>query len=374
MKLLHIYAGNLFGGIETLLVTLAQNRGLCEKMQPHFALCFEGKLATELRASGANVHMLGQVRTSQPWTVWKARRQLNQLLRHESFDGVICHACWPQAIFGPVVRMRQLPLIFWCHDTPGSGHWVEQWAKQTVPCLAIANSHYTLAALPKLYPRIRHQLFYYPVVYPDLDSRISRATMRANLNTPDDAVVIIQASRLEPWKGQTMLLSALALLRDRSNWVCWIVGGAQRPHETEYLQQLQAQARELGIGDRLRFLGQRDDVPHLLAAADIYCQPNIGPEPFGIAFVEALYAGLPVVTTAMGGGMEIVNQSCGRLVAPNDAIALSQVLESLIMHPDQRSALAAAAPARAKHLCDPAKQLMQLYQLLSQVATQEAVA
>jgi glycosyltransferase involved in cell wall biosynthesis len=81
--------------------------------------------------------------------------------------------------------------------------------------------------------------------------------------------------------------------------------------------------------------------PTLLVAADIHCQPNTGPEPFGIAFVEALYAGLPVVTTAIGGGLEIVDESCGKLVAPDDANALSKVLRSLITNPGERAILAA---------------------------------
>jgi hypothetical protein len=60
MKVLHVYSGNLFGGVETLLITLAQQRSLCPQMQPHFALCFEGRLVNELRAVGVGVHMLGQ--------------------------------------------------------------------------------------------------------------------------------------------------------------------------------------------------------------------------------------------------------------------------------------------------------------------------
>ena len=60
------------------------------------------------------------------------------------------------------------------------------------------------------------------------------------------------------------------------------------------------------------------DVPRLLAAADIHCQPNISPEPFGIAFIEALAAGLPVVTSAIGGAIEIVDDTCGRLVPASD--------------------------------------------------------
>ena len=121
---------------------------------------------------------------------------------------------------------------------------------------------------------------------------------------------------MEAWKGHRLLLEALGRLRHVPGWVLWVAGGAQRPYEARYLAELEAQATELGIRGRVRFLGQRSDVPRLLRAADIHCQPNLGPEPFGIAFIEALQARLPVVTTAMGGPLEIIDGSCGVLVAP----------------------------------------------------------
>ena len=69
-----------------------------------------------------------------------------------------------------------------------------------------------------------------------------------------------------------------------------------------------------GLAERVRFLGERADVPDLLGAADIHCQPNSSPEPFGLAFVEALHAALPVVTSDAGGAREIVTPACGVLV------------------------------------------------------------
>jgi glycosyltransferase involved in cell wall biosynthesis len=375
MKVLHVYSGNLFGGVETLLVTLAKEQNLCWSMQPHFALCFEGRLAIELRVAGVSVHQLGKVRSSQPWTIWLARRQLDQLLKKENFDVVICHSCWSQAIFGSVVKSHNLPLVFWCHDILKGDHWLERWAKQIPPNLVIANSHYTLAAVPNLYPGIRGDALYLPVPALDIpDCASVHLNVRAELNTPEDAVVIILASRLERWKGHCLLLSALAQMRDLSEWVCWLAGGVQRSHEAQYLQELQAQVWELGIADRVKFIGQRDDVPRLLVAADIHCQPNINPEPFGIAFVEALYAGLPVVTTALGGAVEIVDESCGKLVAPDDAKALGEGLRSLITNPSERAKLSAGGSVRATTLCNPARQMTQLHTLLCGLIQQEAVA
>ncbi|WP_242038983.1 glycosyltransferase [Anabaena lutea] len=209
MKVLHVYAGNLFGGIETLLVTLAKEQSLCSQMQPHFALCFEGRLAKELRNLGARVHLLGKVRISRPWTVWRARKLLQQLLKQERFDLVIGHSCWPQAIFGSVVRANNLPLVFWCHDVPNGEHPLERWAKLVPPDLVIANSRYTQAAIPKLYSTYSETL-YLPVASPNIDNHASnRHAVRAELNTPEDAIVIIQASRLERWKGQSMGSNAI---------------------------------------------------------------------------------------------------------------------------------------------------------------------
>src|SRR6266704_2330635 len=106
MRVLHICSGNLFGGVETFLVTLARLRHLCPAMEPEFALCFAGRLSQELQAHNVAVQMLGEVRVRYPWTVARARRALKNLMRHKSYDVVVCHSAWLQAIFGPVVRAR----------------------------------------------------------------------------------------------------------------------------------------------------------------------------------------------------------------------------------------------------------------------------
>jgi glycosyltransferase involved in cell wall biosynthesis len=198
------------------------------------------------------------------------------------------------------------------------------------------------------------------VVYLPVSPRPARATrleVRQALETPPEAVVIVQACRLEWWKGHRLLLDALALLGDVPCWVCWIAGGAQRPHEQTYLEELRRRCQEAGLQERVRFLGARTDVPDLLAAADIHCQPNLGPEPFGIAFVEALSAGLPVVTTALGGALEIVDEACGVLVPSGDAAQLAETLRRLIEDPDRRRRLGDCGPARAQQMCAPARQI-----------------
>jgi glycosyltransferase involved in cell wall biosynthesis len=86
----------------------------------------------------------------------------------------------------------------------------------------------------------------------------------------------------------------------------------------------------------------------------------VDPEPFGVAFVEALAAGLPVVTTRQGGAEEILDRTCGVLVPPRQPAALEAALRDLIGNAEVRSRLAAGGPGRARLLCDPARQIERL--------------
>jgi glycosyltransferase involved in cell wall biosynthesis len=149
-------------------------------------------------------------------------------------------------------------------------------------------------------------------------------------------------------------------LRDLAGWVCWIVGSAQRPDEARYERELYAVAKQNGIEERVRFTGQRSDVSRILSVADIYCQPNTSPEPFGLTLIEALHAGLPVITSAMGGATEVVNDSCG-ILAPSGNIAdLASALRLLVNDEELRRRMGASGPARARELTDPALQLSRL--------------
>jgi len=362
MRVLHLYAGNLYGGIETYLVTLAKTQALLLQMQHEFALCFSGRLSAELQDAGAVVHQLGVVQIRKLWTVWNARSRLKTLLQAREFDVVIAHACWVQSIFGGVVKAQGLPLVFYTHDTISGRGWLEKLAKRIVPDCAIVNSQYTRSTLQHFYSDTPKHVVYYPVS--QATSSEQTDWMRSQFQTPQDRVVIVQACRLEPWKGHRSLVAALGRLQNVPNWEMWIAGGAQRPHEQVYLASLQAEIETLGIVDRVKFLGQRSDVPQLLAAADIHCQPNSGGEPFGIAFIEALYAGLPIVTTAIGAAPEIVNDTCGCLVPAGDIEALAQVLERLIMNAEERDRLSRHSYDRASFLCNPVQQLKKLYAVL----------
>ena len=370
MRVLHVYSGNLYGGIETLLLTMARARALCAAIEPEVALCFEGRLSAELDATGVPVHRLPEARASRPYTIRRARHALTAVIASGRFDRVVCHATWSQALFGGVVKRAHVPLVFWAHDAATGRHWTERAARCVRPDLAICNSRYTADSLSRLYGDVPAIVLTAPIdTSACVRTAAERAAVRQELDTPLDATVLIQVSRMEAWKGHAVVVDALARLPARAEWVWWIVGGAQRSEEVAYIDRLVAAARRLGIEDRLRWLGERQDVGRLLAAADVHCQANVAPEPFGIAYVEALAAGLPVVASRAGGAIEIVDESCGVLVPPGDVEALATALERVIVDRAFRAELAACAPARARRLADPATQMLRLADALAEMTS-----
>lgn len=365
--MLHVHSGNMLGGIETFLRLLVRLGAHAPEMTTHFAICFEAQLASELRQAGATVHILGPVRARSPRRVIEARRALGHVVATGGYDVVVSHSAWAHAMFAPAVRKHDARLVLYIHDVPNSRAWLDRWASLTAPDVVMCNSPFMEGSGRWWFPKVPRKMIRYPV---PIDARISpatRAAVRASLGARDDNVVIFLASRMEAWKGHGLLLDALARLRENPRWVCWIAGGAQRPHEALHEKVLRATALRSGIGDRVRFLGYRSDVRSLMQAADIHCQPNLEPEPFGLVFAEAMSSGLPIVTTAMGGAIDSVTPACGVLVSP-DAAAVAAALVRLVDDDVARVTLAKAAPMRAKELWDVGTRMRELAEGFAAIA------
>jgi len=331
VKVLHLGVGNMYGGIETTLVNIALKSGLMPRVAISMAICFPGKLQQNLEKAGITPHLLGPIRFRYPWTIWRARRALARLLSKLKPDIVISHSCWTQAALGPTIRSAGVKLVTFMHS-PATHSWFEWLGAFTRPDLVIANSQFTASTLSKLFPGVPISIIFPICDIPEIQDMANvRSTMRADLGCPDTRKVILTAARFDPYKGHALLLDALARLDPSLDWECWIVGGAQQAAEKALELKLKAQAERLKIVNRLRFLGHRGDVLYLCAAADVFCQPNTGPEPFGHVFVEAQAMGCPVVTTAMGGPLENVEQGThNRLVARPDAVPVAEALEDLL--------------------------------------------
>lgn len=159
----------------------------------------------------------------------------------------------------------------------------------------------------------------------------------------EDAFVLLFVGRLRYYKGVDVLLRAVARV---SGVTLWVVGTG--PMEREWRSLAQA----LGLGARVHFLGDipEGDLPLYYAAADAFVLPSVSrAEALGLALIEAMAAGRPVVSTTLGTGTSFVNVhgETGWVVPPGDVDALAEAIRTLRSTPEMCARMGAAARERA---------------------------
>ena len=327
--ILHFCTGNLFGGIEKILVNLSKIKINDSKfLHEHgFVLMYPGRLSQELSGNGVNPFFVGSARRRYPWQVWAVRRRFKSLLGEVKRGVVIFHSTWTYSLFAKTARKCGFRVGLWMHDLAKPDGWEDRVCRAIEPELLIANSLFTSKTAHFLYPNKECH-----VVYPFISEisklkvnkkNLIRRQFRERIGTPEGKPVILVAARFDPYKGHCVLFDSLDLIKDL-DWECWVAGEPVIDSELAVSGQLSNKALAFGYSERVKWLGHLSDTDELFLSADIYCQPNVGPEPFGMVFVEAQQAGCPVVTTGMGGALETVEEngrnillekSCPRILA-----------------------------------------------------------
>ena len=171
-----------------------------------------------------------------------------------------------------------------------------------------------------------------------------RTAIRADLSFPADAPVVLTVARLSPEKDVAGVLEAFALALPRlPDSVRLLIAGSGPLRET-----LGWQARLLQLTERVTFLGPRSDIPDFLAASDVFALAS-REEGLGLAVVEAMAAGLPLIVTNVGGLPEVViGGETGTLVPPRDPVAMADALVQLLSNPAQAHAFGQAGQIRAR--------------------------
>lgn len=235
---------------------------------------------------------------------------------------------------------------------PGRTAWVQHVMPSTF------SVHRQAAALPsdtvvcvsspvaerqaELYPTTRTR-----VVHPGVDPApgMPRGRARALLGVPPSGPVVGVVGRVEPWKGQDVAIRMLALLRVPDVRLV-LIGQHRSPTWPDFEAVVTTLARDLGVADRVIRTGHIDRASAALAGLDVLVSSS-REEGFGIALVEAMAAGTPVVATRCGGPEDIVDDGgTGLLVAPEDPHALAAAVERLLGSPPLVHRLTTAARTR----------------------------
>ena len=163
------------------------------------------------------------------------------------------------------------------------------------------------------------------------------AALRTALTNGRRGPVVLTVARLDDGKGHRDLLRAATLVPD----ALFALAG-DGPLRTS----LESDARMLGVSHRVLFLGERQDVPALLACADLFVLPSLS-EGLPLSVLEAMAAGVPVVATAIAGIDEMITNGCtGLLVPPGDPAALAEAIHSVCRRPEHARSMARAARER----------------------------
>jgi glycosyltransferase involved in cell wall biosynthesis len=157
--------------------------------------------------------------------------------------------------------------------------------------------------------------------------------------------------RLDWWKGHEYFMEALAELAPHMPEVRGlIVGEAESgPLNEAYFQRLQTLTTSLGLTGKVVFTGFRSDIPRLMSALDVVVLSSSEPEPFGRVIIEGMAAGRPVVATAAGGVLDIIDDGeTGLLVPRRDARAMAQAIAWLLSNQEKAAQIGQAARQRVK--------------------------
>ena len=198
--------------------------------------------------------------------------------------------------------------------------------------------------------------------------RAPRAAARAALGLADEAFACAILGRISTWKGQDVLIRALAQPALARGGAVALVAGDPWQGEERHLDELRGLAAQLGVAERVRFVGFRSDVENVYGSADVVCVPSTQPDPLPNSALEAAAAGCCVVAANHGGLPEILRDGeTGLLVAPGDPAALAAALAGLRAQPSVRERLGEAAAADVRKRFAPARLLERTQALYDEV-------
>lgn len=181
----------------------------------------------------------------------------------------------------------------------------------------------------------------------DAVSPSTRENLRLKLGIPHGITLIGVFSRLSYWKGQHILLEAI---RHQSNVHALLVGDVLFG-ENEYYENLKVLANAPELNGRVHWLGFRDDIPDLMKACDIIAHTSTSPEPFGRVIIEGQLSQRPVIATADGGAVELIQEGqTGCLVVPGDSNTLAKKIQDLVAHPEATDDMAKRGYDHAKKI------------------------
>ena len=337
------------GGAEEQLYQLVEHRREAG-IEPAVAFLQDGPTVAWCRAQGVPAFVVEAGRARQPHRLAHAVHALGRIARDQRAQLVVGWMAKGQLYGGLAAAAARLPSAWLQPGTPAGAVPIDRAATALPARVVVTVSHTVDRAQRRLLPRRPTT-----VVHPAVDTARFDArrigdppAVRRRLGLPEHGPIVGAVGRLDRWKGFHVLLDvAPRLLERHPDATLVLVGG---PHELDpsYAEELHAQAARLGLGQRLRLVGQQPNPEEWMQAMDVVVHTSQD-EPFGMVVIEAMALGKPVVAAAEGGPAEIVTPGVDGLLAPHgDRPALAAAILLLLADEQLRARLGEAAERRAR--------------------------
>jgi glycosyltransferase involved in cell wall biosynthesis len=345
-RVVYFTDGAVFGGAEQILIGLLGGLDrthwvpyLVHHREPGMA-----PLVEQARGLGVVLHEVPRTQGQPSNSRWAHLVDLVRYLRAERPDVFHAHLTWPLAckyglLAAILARVPAIVATAHCYITVPwrNGVYLQQAISLGVGryvgvSRTVAEGIRRTLLLPKSKLRVIHN-----GIAADAFAGQAPVGLRASLTAGTERPVVLCVARLDRGKGHRFLLRAAVQIPQ----AIFVIAG-----DGPELGPLQAEARTLGIQERILFLGQRGDIPDLLASCDVFVLPSLN-EGLPLSVLEAMAAGRAVVATDAGGTREaITHDETGLLVPPADAAGLSAALRRMIGDPVLAQRLSGAARAR----------------------------
>jgi glycosyltransferase involved in cell wall biosynthesis len=255
--------------------------------------------------------------------------------------------------------LARKPVVWFLHDIVDH-HYFPWWARTTLVAFArifasmiFCNSDATADTFAKLgYPRRKFVTVYPPLAVGDVASE-RETGLRSELGLPATTRLIVMVGRITPPKGQMEFVRAFSrIAADAPDAVALIAGDAIfGVLDERYKADVEAEIGRAGLGERIRLLGHRSDVPSILSQADVVVFPSVWPEGYGLVAAEAMQLGKSVIATAAGGTAELIEDGVtGLRIRPGHEEDLAEAIRRLLGDPELAARLGSAGRERVGRL------------------------
>jgi glycosyltransferase involved in cell wall biosynthesis len=356
------------GGVERGTIEIAQ--AVAEAKGVAIVASAGGRMVPMVEAAGG-IHIALPLMTKDPLGIWRNARRLEALIRRHHVSIVHARSRAPAWSAWLACRRTGVPFVTTYHGTysenlPFKRQYNAVMARGEI---VIAASRYIAGLIADRHPVEPSRIRVIPrgidpsEFDPDAISSDRTARLARDWRLPDGARTVVLPGRLTAWKGHGILLDAIARL-DRQDVLCVLVGSHQGRHH--YARQLEQQAIRLGIADRVRLVGQCDDMPAALQLSDVVVHASTQPEAFGRVVIEAQAMRRPVIAADLGGPVETVRHGVtGWRVAPGDPDALAAAIGQVLgLDPAAREAVGRQARAAVPTVGAMQKSTLDVYESL----------